>query len=106
MKQDRYVARTASGDIGELVTPPLLLNARTLLVNANAEGGRLRVELRDENGAPIQGFTRDDSTIIAGDKVDHPITWGKPVSALRDRPVRLAFLLENASLFAFYLQEE
>ncbi len=104
MKQDRYVARTASDTPGELVTPLLRFHAETLLVNVNAEGGKLRVEIRDESGAPIPGFTFAKCSPITADTIAQPVTWAHLLNTLKDKTVRLAFQLEQASLFAFYLE--
>ncbi|OQB34983.1 MAG: hypothetical protein BWY09_02483 [Candidatus Hydrogenedentes bacterium ADurb.Bin179] len=102
MKQDRYVARTISGGTGELVTPLLRFHAETLLVNANAEGGMLRVEIRNDAGTPLQGFTFADCSPITADTIASPVTWAHPLNTVKD--IRLAFQLEQASLFAFYLE--
>lgn len=104
MKLDRYVARTASAGTGELVTPPLQLNARTLAVNTDAEGGALRVEIRDEAGTALPGFAAEDCTAITADTISQPVAWPKSLETLNGRTVRLAFSLERASLFAFYLK--
>jgi len=74
------------------------------LVNVNAEGGMLRMEMRDDTGSPLQGFTFADCSPITADTIAQPIAWAHPLNTLKAKTVRLAFQLEQASLFAFYLE--
>jgi hypothetical protein len=104
MKRDRYVARTASNGKGELVTPLLQLTGKTLSVNVNAIGGMLRAEIRDATGTPPPGFGYDDCVPITTDTVSTPVTWLKSIDSLAGQTIQLAFALEHASLFAFYLE--
>lgn len=104
MKQDRYVARTAQNGKGELVTPLLKLSGKKLSINVNADGGLLRVEIRGAAGQPLPGFGFEDCVPITSDALSAPLTWTKPVESLAGQAVRLAFSLERASLFAFYLE--
>ena len=104
MKQDRYVARIASEQMGEMVTRLIKINAKSLFVNADAEGGSLRIEIRDEIGAPITGFTFADCSVVTSDAVSQQITWKQPLETLNGRTVSIAFQLKDASLFAFYLE--
>jgi hypothetical protein len=65
--------------------------------------GSVQVEIQDENGIPIEGFSMDDMEPLFGDELDAPIAWkgGGDLSALIGKPVRLRFCLKDADVFAF-----
>jgi hypothetical protein len=48
-------------------------------------------------------FDWADHRPICGDSLAHEVAWKQPLSALRDRPVRLEFRLRNARLWALEL---
>ena len=65
--------------------------------------GTAFVELRDEAGKPLPGFTLQDCEEVGGNYIDQVVYWkGKPdVSALAGKPVRLYLKLTRAKLYAF-----
>ena len=90
---------------GEVLTRPLRFTGSTLLLNlSTSAAGSVRVELQEESGEPIEGFTLEDSEIIFGDEIERAVSWqqGDDVSALSGRPVRLRFALSDADLFAYH----
>ncbi|MEO1999187.1 MAG: hypothetical protein ABGZ17_28405, partial [Planctomycetaceae bacterium] len=88
---------------GTVTTKPVVFLGDTLLVNADARGGKLLVEALDADGKPIPGFAAADCRPITTDSVRHVVTWNdKPdCHLLQARPIRLRFSLTNARLFAF-----
>jgi hypothetical protein len=100
--RDRYVSRDASANEGTLRTPPLILAAGRMTLNAKVEG-RLAVRLVDLAGKPIPGFGPDDCGPIRGDSVAHAVRWRKPLAELRDKPLRIEFRLRDARLYGFDL---
>jgi len=88
---------------GTLLTRPLRFSGSRLEVNfSTSAGGSLRVELQDEAGQPIPGFTLADCNLQFGDQLDRVVSWkgGADVSQFAGRPVRLRFELKDADLFA------
>lgn len=65
--------------------------------------GSLKVELQDEAGRPIPGFTLGDSVPSYGDSIDLPIKWAndRNLSATAGRPVRLRLVLQECDLYSF-----
>ncbi len=104
MPRDRYVAREAGGKPGRLVTPPLVLDAEAMALNVAATGGEARVEVLDEAGKPLPGFSARDCSAIADDSLAAAVAWKQPLGTIRGRTIRLAFALRNARLFAFDLK--
>ena len=89
---------------GELLTRPLRFDGARLEINfSTSAGGRLRVEIQEETGQPIAGFTLDACHLQYGDQFDRVVSWesGADVSELAGRPVRLRFELKDADLYSF-----
>jgi hypothetical protein len=103
MKRDRYVARKAEGGTGRISTPLLILGGDSLTVNVDAQGGSLRVQVLDAGGKAIPGLALEDCQPITSDALAAPVAWKRPLAELKDKPVRLEFVLEKASLFGFGL---
>ena len=64
------------------------------------------MEVLDENGTPISGFTKKDC--IGLQKIDSTkarIQWkdNATLAALRDKPLRFRFYLTNGDLYAFWV---
>jgi len=93
-------------------TIPLRVGQGDLRINADAQDGRILVELCDFNGIPLEGFTKDDCNPITSDALDHVVKW-KGQSIFRAQThipivpdIRLRFNLFNASLYAIYIPME
>ncbi|MBL9215334.1 MAG: hypothetical protein JNG83_07655 [Opitutaceae bacterium] len=103
--RDRFAGVRPIGEVGQVTFRPLDLGGReTLTVNA-AVAGRLRVEVLDERGYGLPGFTRDDAVPVTGDALRHAVRWKE--KTLRDLPAGRKMLrvhLEDAELFAVSLR--
>ena len=89
---------------GSAVTRTLVFEGRQLQINfSTSAGGRARIEIQDDQGQSIPGFSLDDCHLQYGDQVDRVVTWkeGADVGNLANRPVRLKFELKDADIFAF-----
>lgn len=78
-----------------------LAGATEILVNADATGGTVRVELLTEDGYRLRGFTKDDAEPITGDGLRLAARWRE--KTLRDLPAGRHLIrvhLENAGLHA------
>ena len=104
LRLDGYVSAAAGDEEGSFVTPPLRFrgNALTLIV-AVRPGGSVRVGLTDAAGQPIPGISLADCVPVTGDHVRHKLTWtsNATLAAHAAHPVRLAFRMTKANLFAF-----
>ena len=100
--RDRYVSRDAGSEEGTLTTPPVILDGNKMTVNADVKG-QLRVRLLGADGNPIPGFDATDCKSTRGDGVAQAVQWKGSLAALRDKPVRVEFLLRDARLYGFDL---
>lgn len=91
---------SASATKGQLITKPLTFAGTKLALNLLSKGETL-VEVQDENGNAIPGFTLEDCTPLKGDFIDEAVSWkGGSLSPHAGKPVRLRFALQEADLFA------
>lgn len=104
LRLDGFVSARADYEGGWIMTPPLRFRGSKLELNLDAgAGGSARVEIIEESGKPIPGYTLFDADELNGDSVRKTVTWsGKSgVSALSGKPVRLRIKLRAAHLYAF-----
>ena len=92
--------------IGQVTLKPLELTPRTTLtLNAAAAGGAIRVEVLDQRGYRVRGFSRDDAVPIQGDGLRLPVTWkGRSLADLPRGRYLLRLHLDHAEVFALTLQ--
>ena len=93
---------------GEFTTRLITFAGRRLELNySTSGGGSIFVELQDEDGASISGYTLEECEEIFGDKIEGIVHWkgGEDVSALAGQPIRLRVRLRDAHLFAFHFRE-
>ena len=72
-----------------------------LNVSTSAAGG-VNVEVQDDRGIPIEGFSMSDCHEVFGDSLERTVTWGggKNLGDLAGNPVRLRFVLKDADLYS------
>lgn len=103
LRTDGFASAHADYAGGELVTHPLRFQGRELAMNyATSAVGAIRVELQDESGAPLPGYTLADCLEIYGDEIEGVVRWegGSDLSALADRPVRVRIVFNDADIYA------
>ncbi|MEZ6128876.1 MAG: prolyl oligopeptidase family serine peptidase [Planctomycetaceae bacterium] len=91
---------------GQVTLKPVSLSSiQQVSINADARGGEILVEILDEDGYRIRGFSRDDAVPFTGDSVQQPVTWkGKHLSDLPQGKHMLRLHLHNAEVFAVTLK--
>jgi neutral ceramidase len=105
---DRFVSLTAGSQPGSVITKPLVLTGEALTINADASGGELAVELLDEAGHPLAGFSGDRTAKLSGrDELRWQPHWNPKAGlpSLKGALVRLKFTLRDASLYAYAFEE-
>jgi hypothetical protein len=92
---------------GEMITRPLRFRGSKLEINfATSAAGGIRVEIQQENGAPIPGYSLADAREMIGDEIDGVVRWKgtSDVSRLAGQVVRLRFVMKDADLYAVQFQ--
>ena len=103
LRLDGFASLAAGFEGGRLTTKPFRFTGSELQVNAKANFGQLTVEVLDEQGQPLPGFTDGDCLPLSADGVEQPIHWkeSKSLAQLKDRPICLRFNLKNVRLYAY-----
>lgn len=105
LRLDGFVSIFAPVAGGEMLTRPLRFKGALLKLNfSSSAAGGIRVEIQDESGRPIPGYTLDDSEPIYGDALERKATWkkGADLSGLQGQAIRLRFELQDADLFSLH----
>ena len=110
LRTDGFVSLRARYSGGEVVTKPLRFDGNNLVLNfATSAAGSIRVEIQDRDGAPLPGFSLQDSPLIWGDEIEHTVRWerthakatsDKPLARIAGKPVRLRFVMKDADLYS------
>ena len=90
---------------GQMVTKPMTFSGRQLVINyATSAAGEIRVEIQDEAGNPIPGFSVGDCHRIIGDEIERTVRWkgAASVGELTGKPVRLRFVIKDADLYSLH----
>lgn len=102
---DGFISADVDHTGGSLITPAVIFEGKRLVLNMNASAtGEVLVELRDENGQPIEGFSFEDADSLYMNDVAKTVTWRKgetDVSSLAGKPVQIAFKLRSVKLYGF-----
>ena len=105
LRKDGFASLDAGSTPGVITTKRILGVQGPLHVNCSvASSGSLSVEVLDANGVVIPGYEAANCNTIQGDHVDQVVAWGSQTElpATAD-PVRLRFVLQDASLYSFAL---
>ena len=86
---------------GASLTRQFVFEGEQLHINADVHGGFIRVEVLDPNFKPYAGFSADDCTPISGGDTWYTVRWKDDLQSLWNKPVRLVFHLNQASLYSF-----
>ncbi|WP_145172695.1 hypothetical protein [Gimesia aquarii] len=103
MRLDGIASVNAPLEGGTLTTKPLKFVGNELEINySTSAAGQILVELQDDNGKPISGFTLDDCEPIYGDHIARTVKWknGIDVSSLKGKPIKIHFVMEDADLYS------
>ena len=105
---DGFVSVDAGPDGGWLVTPPIEFAGRRLLLNIDCGAmGEAWVELQDEAGEPLSGYTLEDAVSVDRNGIAQEVWWrgGPDLGSLAGRPVRMRIRMRSAKLYAFQFAE-
>lgn len=104
LRLDGFVSLHAGArDVEEFLTRPLIFDGERLEINyATSAIGTIRIELCDEAGEPLDGFSLADSDLIFGNEIAATVTWNNrsDLAAVAGRPVRLRIRLHDADLYS------
>jgi hypothetical protein len=103
LRVDGFVSVNALYNGGEMLTKPFIFKGTKLLINYSTSAvGSIKVEIQDQGGTAISGFSLAEATEIYGDEIERAVSWkhGTDVSRLAGRPIRLRFVMKDADLYS------
>ena len=104
LRLDGFSSLNAPYAGGEMTTNPFTFTGDELKINyATSAAGSLRVELQDEAGVPIPGYTSEDCRELIGDEIERVVDWEgrRSIGALAGQPVRLRFVMRDSDVYSF-----
>ena len=106
LRLDGFVSLAADEIEGTVVTRPFKLEGDKLMVNVDARDGTVSVEVLDEAGQPLSGFSAAE--IVPATRLDElrwQPYWKKhtDLSTIRGKIVQLKFQLRDAKLYSFQI---
>lgn len=103
IRRHGFASMHADGRGGEFVTRPIRFGGDDLVLNfSTSASGSIRVEVQDETGKAVPGFTLQDAPQLFGDALDEAYRWkdGARLGLLKGKTVRLRFVMQDADLYA------
>ena len=104
LRRDGFVSADAGLAGGEFLTPALDFDGSELELNVDCGGGGwLLVELQDEQGRAIEGYTLKTCETIVANAIKTPVSWrgaGRRIAPDRQR-LRLRIAMRSAKLYSF-----
>ena len=105
---DGFVSIDAGPDGGWFVSPPIEFEGNRLQLNIDCGAmGEAWIELQDEAGTPLPGYTLEEAVSVDRNGVAQEVWWhnGPDVGPLCGRPVRMKIKMRSAKLYAFQFVE-
>ncbi len=103
LRLDGFSSLSADYWGGEMITKPLTFRGDRLMLNySTSAAGGIRIEIQDDTGKPIPGYSIDEAVEMIGNEIERAARWkaGDEVSSLVGRTVRLRFAMKDADLYA------
>lgn len=103
LRRDGFASMSGSG---EVVTEILKYSGNYLFINA-AVRGSMTVELLDENGDVIPGFSAGECNVVKTDGCKIMVSWKEhtDLRPLNGRNLKIRFQLEDADLYSFWISQ-
>ncbi len=91
---------------GEWTSKPLNFQGSQLSLNfATSAAGGIHIELQDQTGTPLPGFTLDDSIELIGNDLNRIATWqSNPPLETLPQPIKIRMQMKDAELYSLQFQ--
>ncbi len=106
LRRDGFVSLQSDKNEGYITTETINFDGDFLFVNADVRKGKLAVEVLDESGNIIKGFSKKENNVISkSNSTKQLITWknNSDLSSLNGRNIRLKFYLTSGDLYSFWI---
>ena len=103
LRLDGFASLNAGYDEGQMITKTLDFTGNKLELNySTSAAGRIKVEMLDESGTPIEGYGIDDCDGLIGDEISGHVSWNgsTDLSKISGQPVRVRFVMNDADIYS------
>lgn len=104
LRLDGFASLSAGFEGGEMLTKPFTFEGEKLELNySTSAAGEIRIELLDENGNKLPGYSMEEAQPVIGNEISREVYWNgsSDVSDLSGKPIRMRVYLKDADLFSF-----
>ncbi len=103
LRRDGFTSLDAGPAGGSVLSVPVLFGVDRLFLNLDAASdGWAKVEIVNDAGQALPGFSMADVVPVTGDGVRIPVSWrSASVDQLAGTSVRLRITMQNASLYSY-----
>ena len=108
LRRDGFASMDAGETTGTLTTRLVKFNGKYLFINADVQGGELRVEVLDRDGKVYPALYHGLCMPITTDGTIQPVQWmeSRDLAAVAGKPVRFRFHLTNGKLYSFWVSPD
>jgi hypothetical protein len=103
LRTDGFASINAPFSGGAMTTKPFRFQGEKLTINfSTSAAGSIWVEIQDQDGQTIPGFSKNDCDEIIGDQIKRTVTWkGNPtINYLSGKAIRLKFVMKDADIYS------
>ena len=105
IREDGFISAYGGYMGGEFITPLLKFDGDSLELNIDTSAtGTALVEIQDEDGIPVPGYSIYDCDLIhTANQISRIVKWKGNASLghLSGKPLKLRFMLKNTHLYSF-----
>ena len=107
LRRDGFASMHSDQD-GYLLTKPLRFSGSFLFMNCDASKGCIKVEVLDEAGNVLPGYSKEECKPIESDSVKTVVTWdgGASLSSIKGKTVRFRFIMDSSDLYSFWISDD
>jgi hypothetical protein len=110
MRKDGFISVRGDYTGGEFITPLLTFDGDQLELNVDTSAtGMVKVEIQDEYGMAIEGYSLNDCHLIhTANQIKRVVMWNGDhnLSHLSSQVVKLRFSIRNADLYSFTFSKD
>ena len=103
LRLDGFSSIRAGYNGGEMLTKYFTFKGTRLHLNfATSAAGEIKVEIQDERGIALPGFTLEDCREIIGNEIERTVTWNtdQKLQDLQGKVIRIRFLMKDCDLYS------
>ena len=104
MRLDGFASLSAGYGGGEMTTKAFIFDGNALELNySTSAAGEILVELLDQEGNKIPGYSMEECQPIIGNEISRTVYWNKSndLSKLAGKPVKMRVYLKDADVFSY-----